>query len=82
MGGRLEVSNLHYEVTPKDLAVRSLVLSTAAIRGTKYRALQSIFGQIGTLVREPVIRVRLAVELSLISKTKFANTIPPALPFT
>ncbi|TEB34338.1 RNA-binding domain-containing protein [Coprinellus micaceus] len=36
VGGRLEVSNLHYEVTPKDLA--------------------SIFGQIGTLVREPVIR--------------------------
>ncbi|KAH7913321.1 hypothetical protein BJ138DRAFT_1002621 [Hygrophoropsis aurantiaca] len=33
---RLVVSNLHYEVTPKDL--------------------MSIFGQIGTLVREPLIR--------------------------
>ncbi|KAJ8081899.1 hypothetical protein PM082_024593 [Marasmius tenuissimus] len=33
---KLQVSNLHYEVTPKDLA--------------------SIFGQIGTLVREPLIR--------------------------
>ncbi|KAJ3546486.1 hypothetical protein NMY22_g2034 [Coprinellus aureogranulatus] len=36
VGNKLEVSNLHYEVTPKDLA--------------------SIFGQIGTLVREPLIR--------------------------
>ncbi|OBZ67982.1 hypothetical protein A0H81_12462 [Grifola frondosa] len=35
---RLIVSNLHYEVTPKDLT--------------------QIFGQIGTLVREPLIRVR------------------------
>ncbi|KAF9269415.1 RNA-binding domain-containing protein [Marasmius fiardii PR-910] len=33
---KLQVSNLHYEVTPKDLT--------------------SIFGQIGTLVREPMIR--------------------------
>lgn len=36
VGNRLEVSNLHYEVTAKDLA--------------------AIFGQIGTLVREPLIR--------------------------
>ncbi|KAG6335124.1 hypothetical protein ID866_3964 [Astraeus odoratus] len=35
---KLIVSNLHYEVTPKDLV--------------------SIFGQVGTLVREPFIRVR------------------------
>ncbi|KAF8437998.1 hypothetical protein L210DRAFT_2298974 [Boletus edulis BED1] len=35
---KLVVSNLHYEITPKDLV--------------------SIFGQIGTLVREPLIRVR------------------------
>ncbi|KAF8830560.1 hypothetical protein HHX47_DHR2000967 [Lentinula edodes] len=34
---KLLVSNLHYEVTPKDLA--------------------AIFGQIGTLVREPLIRI-------------------------
>ncbi|KAG8216924.1 hypothetical protein J3R82DRAFT_7200 [Butyriboletus roseoflavus] len=36
LNAKLVVSNLHYEITPKDLV--------------------SIFGQIGTLVREPLIR--------------------------
>jgi THO complex subunit 4 len=38
LSNKLMVTNLHYEITPKDLT--------------------AIFGQIGTLVREPFIRVR------------------------
>jgi THO complex subunit 4 len=38
LNSKLLVSNLHYEITTKDLI--------------------AIFGQIGTLVREPIIRVR------------------------
>jgi hypothetical protein len=50
LNNKLVVSNLHYEITPKDLI--------------------SIFGQIGTLIREPLLRVRHATELPLRKKTK------------
>lgn len=58
---RLVVSNLHYEILPKDLIVRlSLFLSVNEwlICVMLLAALQSIFGQISTLVREPDIKVR------------------------
>lgn len=53
---KLIVSNLHYEITPKDLVVRSLCrLKSVVPADCRF---QSIFGQVGTLVREPHIRVR------------------------
>ena len=53
---RLIVSNLHWEVTVKDLIVR---LSHHTYRLHRLSIiLQSIFSTIGTLAREPVIRVR------------------------
>jgi hypothetical protein len=47
------VTNLHYELTPKDLMV-----CTAPPVIQLLTILQSVFGQVGTLVREPLIRVR------------------------
>ena len=48
------VTNLHYELTPKDLMVCGGLLII------EYYSLyvQSVFGNVGTLVREPLIRVR------------------------
>jgi THO complex subunit 4 len=57
LNSKLLVSNLHYEITTKDLIVRleHYIPSNNPYRGD---LLQAIFGQIGTLVREPIIRVR------------------------
>ena len=57
---KLLVSNLHYEVTPRDLTVshhRTPFLRsgpTIFFGGGE----QQVFGVMGTLVREPLIRVR------------------------
>ncbi|KAF9051494.1 hypothetical protein BJ165DRAFT_1449125 [Panaeolus papilionaceus] len=60
MNNRLRVSNLHYEVTPKDL--------------------MSIFGQIGTLVREPLLRVRPATQLPYFEKNPSQLLRPLSIP--
>jgi hypothetical protein len=62
LNNKLLVSNLHYEVTPKDLTVSiqtsSFFPKIFLCRLAQTRSSQSIFGQIGTLIREPQIRVR------------------------
>ena len=62
LNNKLVVSNLHYEITPKDLIVRFPSFSNISLLIIK---IQSIFGQIGTLIREPLLRVRHATELPL-----------------
>lgn len=57
VNNKIAVSNLHYEITPKDLAVCFQQFSRSSRTLTLYFS-QAIFGQIGTLVREPLIRVR------------------------
>jgi THO complex subunit 4 len=54
---KLIVTNLHYEITPKDLTVYFSILSLHS-RVMTFVHIEAIFGQIGTLVREPFIRVR------------------------
>lgn len=54
---RVIVTNLHYELSAKDLTVRPLATPLSAYRPTTCCP-QSVFGQVGTLVREPLIRVR------------------------
>jgi hypothetical protein len=57
LSNKLMVTNLHYEITPKDLTVCPDPLLPHSHIMTFYY-LEAIFGQIGTLVREPFIRVR------------------------
>jgi len=54
---KLVITNLHYEVSEKDLAVRPprrFVISILTLKNSP----QSLFGQFGTFVRGPTIRVR------------------------
>jgi THO complex subunit 4 len=77
----LLVSNLHYEITPKDLIVRLdsfyLFQPWLFILFAFLLSLQSIFGQIGTLIREPLLRVRRTIEFHLLEriKTNFATAL-------
>lgn len=66
VNSKLLVSNLHYDVTPKDLIVRAFPPfdSRPTQADTIYN--QSVFGQIGTLVREPLLRVRQTTEFHLL----------------